>query len=340
MEVPLARGEWKKLPNNPTRPDGLLHQYSPPEQVQAEMDRLIELHAAHDRQGVPPEVEAAWLHHRFTQIHPFQDGNGRVARSLATLVLLRAGWFPLVVTRDDRAAYIETLERADDGDLKPLVELVAHLQKKAIIRALSLSQDVLDKQESLQEVIASIGTKLQAEFSTDDKEYEAAVQLAIYLKGIALKQLDSVVKALNLEFSQASKGYKARLKDEADFSGYVGTTIQVSSVARALNVATNLDFYLSMVGIGLSATDDLSDLIIAFHILGERFTGIMVTSAFVTIPGGQPSLLPSPATPLLVTDEVFEFTYNEDRQALVERFEDWLNRALINALKLWRKQIF
>ena len=32
------------------------------------------------------EIEATWLHHRFTQIHPFQDGNGRVARALASLV--------------------------------------------------------------------------------------------------------------------------------------------------------------------------------------------------------------------------------------------------------------
>lgn len=52
---------------------------------------------------VSPEVEAAWLHHRFTQIHPFQDGNGRIARLLASLVFIKAGWFPLVVTRDDRA---------------------------------------------------------------------------------------------------------------------------------------------------------------------------------------------------------------------------------------------
>ena len=43
-----------------------------------------------------PEVEAAWLHHRFGQIHPFQDGNGRVARALATMIFLRAGFVPLV----------------------------------------------------------------------------------------------------------------------------------------------------------------------------------------------------------------------------------------------------
>ena len=42
-------------------------------------------------------MEAAWLHHRFVQIHPFQDGNGRIARALSTLIFVKAGWFPLVV---------------------------------------------------------------------------------------------------------------------------------------------------------------------------------------------------------------------------------------------------
>lgn len=120
--TPLLRGAYKRLPNNPLRPDGALHEYCPPEQVDSEMDRLIAWHHQHQHNGVPPEVEAAWLHHRFAQIHPFQDGNGRIARALATLVFVKAGWFPLVVRNQDRAKYIGALEIADKGDLKPLVE--------------------------------------------------------------------------------------------------------------------------------------------------------------------------------------------------------------------------
>src|SRR5260221_6025916 len=85
------------------------------------MDLLVCMHAQHS--GVSPEIESAWLHHRFTQIHPFQDGNGRVARALASLVAIRAGWFPLVIRRQDRVEYIGALERADEGELLPLVNL-------------------------------------------------------------------------------------------------------------------------------------------------------------------------------------------------------------------------
>jgi len=96
------------------------------------MERLLEMHYHHIEQDVSPEVEAAWLHHRFTQIHPFQDGNGRVARCLATLVLIRAGRFPLVVNRDQWVEYIAALEEADAGDLDRLVKLFDQIEKEHI----------------------------------------------------------------------------------------------------------------------------------------------------------------------------------------------------------------
>lgn len=111
--ISLIKGDWKKQPNNPLRPDGSVHEYCPPIQVPSEMDQLISWHHRHREIGVSPEVEAAWLHHRFTQIHPFQDGNGRVARCLASLIFIQVGWFPLVITRDTRKGYIEALEEAD-----------------------------------------------------------------------------------------------------------------------------------------------------------------------------------------------------------------------------------
>ena len=103
VELPLTKGAWKTQENYPVR-DGVTYNYCPPEHVASEMDRLVAIHDEHVANSVPSEVQAAWLHHRFTQIHPFQDGNGRVARALASLVLVKDGLFPLVVTRDERLA--------------------------------------------------------------------------------------------------------------------------------------------------------------------------------------------------------------------------------------------
>lgn len=132
VEIPMLHGEWKQQPNYPVR-DGRAFTYCPPEHTSAEMDRLVEMHLAHE--NVPPEIEAAWLHHRFTQVHPFQDGNGRVARALASLVLIRAGLFPLVVPRDEKSIYLESLERADSGNLRSLTLFIARRVELALTRA-------------------------------------------------------------------------------------------------------------------------------------------------------------------------------------------------------------
>ena len=126
--VEVSRGTWKRLPNRPARQNGSNHDFCPPDLVQEEMERLVALHQQHVAMGVRPEVEAAWLHHRFTQIHPFQDGTGRVARALATLAYLMAGYPPLVIRGDaHREAYLDALAEADGGDLEPLVDLFANV---------------------------------------------------------------------------------------------------------------------------------------------------------------------------------------------------------------------
>ncbi len=89
------------------------------------------------RHGFPSPAEvpslmgdfAAWLgsaaatpataftaHRRLVEIHPFDDGNGRTARLLMNLVLLRAGYPPVSVRPEDRPAYIDALQRAQRGE--------------------------------------------------------------------------------------------------------------------------------------------------------------------------------------------------------------------------------
>jgi Fic family protein len=60
--------------------------------------------------------EAAFTaHRRLVDIHPFNDGNGRTARLLMNLILIRAGYPPVAVRLEDRPAYIRALQRAQAG---------------------------------------------------------------------------------------------------------------------------------------------------------------------------------------------------------------------------------
>ena len=73
-----------------------------------------------------PDPRAAFdAHFRLTAIHPFADGNGRTARLLMNLMLLRSGYPPIAVRPEDRAAYLAALEqgslRGDEAAFQTLL---------------------------------------------------------------------------------------------------------------------------------------------------------------------------------------------------------------------------
>ncbi len=71
-----------------------------------------------------PEVLAR-THNAFERIHPFLDGNGRTGRLLLNLALVRLGYPPAIIFKNERAKYLAAMRKADDGDYGPLGEHLA-----------------------------------------------------------------------------------------------------------------------------------------------------------------------------------------------------------------------
>ena len=92
----------------------------------ADLMREWELWVAGSGQALHPIERAAVAHHRLLQIQPFLDGNGRVARLVMNLSLLRSGYLPAVLSYEARHDYREAIFKADGDDYIPLVELVLH----------------------------------------------------------------------------------------------------------------------------------------------------------------------------------------------------------------------
>jgi Fic family protein len=80
--------------------------------------------------------DLARLHAAFERIHPFPDGNGRVGRLVLTHLLVRMGYPPAIIERNERTNYLKSLRRADEEDCGPLTELLARSVRKGIYRFL------------------------------------------------------------------------------------------------------------------------------------------------------------------------------------------------------------
>lgn len=202
MQVPLLHGAWKKEPNHIVRPDGSLLEYTPPEQVQPQMDRLVELFAANADRMHPVEA-AAWLHHRFICIHPFQDGNGRVARALVLLTLLRKDYAPLVVDRTRRDEYLRALDEANAGDLAPLVRLFGGLEMAALRSELSPAAVAPQAPTGAVDVARAYVQRLHALRETDTaKLAEAATKLAAAVSARITDQVETLGAELGRQYAE------------------------------------------------------------------------------------------------------------------------------------------
>lgn len=101
-----------------------------------EMDGLIADIGNQDR----PVIEmTAYLHHRFVAIHPFVDGNGRVARLLGNLYLMRNGYPPIVLDQKNRHAYYRALREADNGDLTPFTRFITRAVNESLSHYLAIA---------------------------------------------------------------------------------------------------------------------------------------------------------------------------------------------------------
>lgn len=78
-----------------------------------------------------PLLTATVIHAWLAHIHPFSDGNGRLARIIANLELSRHGYAPLIVrSDDDRGQYYDALQESDDGNILPLYELFERVVRR------------------------------------------------------------------------------------------------------------------------------------------------------------------------------------------------------------------
>lgn len=350
---PEEKGVFKKTRNWAARPDGTVHEYCPPEQVESELDKLLNLYDEYGSANRHPILLAAWLHHRFEQIHPFKDGNGRVGRAILTWHLVRNGFFPIVVSRDDRTKYIDALENADDGDLTHLIDLFVDLEKSAVLQAISESETetqiaVEPQVDLVDQVVSGIVERANRRRQFEAEQMRSVNEIASALRNDARDYLDEKTK----EIQSALEGAGIYVTHQV----YVGGPgdnehwyqWQVIETAKASHHWVNLSEprYFARLALNPKERNRTPRLIfvISLHNTGRQLTGVMAATAFAEIDyhDGE-SATDSARTSGGADNSTFKncamnpftFIWNDSAENISDRFVKWVKVCFSIALKHW-----
>ncbi|MCH2534878.1 MAG: Fic family protein [Bdellovibrionales bacterium] len=141
-------------------------------------------------------VEAALAHFELVSIHPFVDGNGRTARLLMNLVLIKKGFFPAVILKNDRLKYYDVLERGHSGDIDDFVFFIGR----------SLERTVYLYFEAIPKIKANFITLKQAsEISTYSVDYLNIMARRGTIPAFKLKRNWVVSKEAFLKYVKSKK---------------------------------------------------------------------------------------------------------------------------------------
>ena len=343
VHLTLHHGTWKSAPNHVLRPDGTILEYTPPEHVQQQMEDLIALYKGSS--GQHPVVRAAWLHHRFIRIHPFEDGNGRVGRALVLLTLLCDRFAPLVVDRTMRAQYIADLDEANSGNLWPLIRLFARLEIVALrselerpveptklgTGAAEVARAYVDRLRSLRD--AGRTDRVERVHALAESLHERIEQCITKVGGDISEQFSSIDEQARSSVTSA--------KPPAEQSYF--WRAQLVRTAREVDFFTNISNGSWWTRLHLTALGSTVRYVAAVQKVGHGDTGVLAITTFAE--GLPPRTGDSDERPLPVPlirstpNDSVTLVFSDEAESRWDEIDALLNRTLAAAVARFAQQL-
>ena len=164
----ITIGEYKTVPNNVETRTGEIYYFTEPYLVKPAMSDLIDWYRVQEENGEHPIVTAATFHYRFVRIHPFDDGNGRMARLLMNMTLIKHGYTVALIPLENRGQYLGHLEAADQTeDLSEFINFIGQSCKYSLdLHLKAASGEPLEDPEDIDREIALFKQSLANAAST------------------------------------------------------------------------------------------------------------------------------------------------------------------------------
>ncbi|WP_311213552.1 MULTISPECIES: Fic family protein [unclassified Arthrobacter] len=231
-------GAYKVNPNQVINRGGGVFHYAPVEAVSPEMGSLVRTVNSADFHVAHPVIQAAYMHWAVAHIHPFADGNGRMARVLGSIPLLRAYGVPLVVFAGRKRGYLQALEAADGHQHQDMVDYVAARAGETLAWLVELIE-ASEKETAAQQSLADLGRLLASQAEKLETSREAAERVKAALQSFMREECANRFSATNIkteiglprEF--AGKGYVFNyVRGFTPLEGDTVVTISIDEVAN------------------------------------------------------------------------------------------------------------
>lgn len=179
IQYTIHAGIYKTRPNTVKTATGEIFEYASPEETPALMTDLVSWYNQEAAKGEMSPIEIASLfHYRYIRIHPFEDGNGRIARLMVNFILSRYGYPMIVVQEADRNGYLGALRQCDAntsttpsegayavlGQIAPLVKYLEQCLERALqISIRAAKGENVEEEDDIQKRLAILARNAQAQ---------------------------------------------------------------------------------------------------------------------------------------------------------------------------------
>ncbi|MDD2215405.1 MAG: Fic family protein [Eubacteriales bacterium] len=206
-------GQYKTRPNSVITATGEMFDYASPEETPALMTDLVKWYNEEEAKGELCPIQLATLfHYRYIRIHPFEDGNGRIARLLVNYILMRYGYPMVIVQSKDKENYLNVLHKCDievglnpsDGanaqleQVEPFLEYMEGIAKHALEMSIKAAKgESIEEEDDFAKRIALLEkeAKLQRD-SKKNKTQTKADKVINILSLLYLPLRDNIVNTL------------------------------------------------------------------------------------------------------------------------------------------------
>lgn len=208
-------GKYKTSPNHVKTVSGDIHYYTNPEEVPFEMTKLLDWYRNVEEENLHPVVFSAVFHHKFTAIHPFDDGNGRLARLLSNFILLKYQYPVIVIKNQNKNQYYAALNIADNGIYEDLVKLFAeNITHSFSIFEKALSGENINEPDDLDKEIELFTKEMRVQnIKAIDFQYDKNYLINTYIKGFLeylfpkLNKIEQLFQKFYVNFNNKKIGF-------------------------------------------------------------------------------------------------------------------------------------